>query len=354
MRREARAPVARRSSLTDFRFPAGGPGGRAVVPAGLRGSTTAATSPLHHPVPAPPRKPAPPNLPRPPTASAPRHSRTNAPPLRRQPRRHARPRRGPGRAPWWTRRDRGPGTAPERGPEPVGRHFPAGGQETWWKTTNDPGSLDERMRGTGVADSEMRAVGWAQSFLMSQGARAGRRWAREHLDSLEWAQNAPDLVDSVLLTVTELITNAHKHAHSDAQLVLTWDSTCLHVSVHDASPWLCRWRGAAVLWQFGRRFPDRVSMASDSSSMPTGETPSAAPPRPGTKALATGAGGGRRLAVAECRRVPPVLVDIEIRAQRAPSEAVDNCCRVTSTEPAPRPSCRGRANEWGSREPFPT
>lgn len=92
------------------------------------------------------------------------------------------------------------------------------------------------MRGTDVADSEMRAVGWAQSFPMSQGARAGRRWAREHLDSLEWAQNAPDLVDSVLLTVTELITNAHKHAHSDAQLVLTWDSTCLHVSVHDASP----------------------------------------------------------------------------------------------------------------------
>ncbi len=87
-----------------------------------------------------------------------------------------------------------------------------------------------------MANSEMRAVGWAQSFPMSQGVRAGRRWVRGHLDSLEWAQNAPDLVDSVLLTVTELLTNAHKHAHSDAQLVLTWDSTCLHVSVHDASP----------------------------------------------------------------------------------------------------------------------
>ncbi|MFI1188415.1 ATP-binding protein [Streptomyces californicus] len=87
-----------------------------------------------------------------------------------------------------------------------------------------------------MADSEMRAVGWAQSFPMSQGVRAGRRWARAHLDSLEWARSAPDLVDSVLLTVSELITNAHKHAHSDAQLVLTWDSTCLHVSVHDSSP----------------------------------------------------------------------------------------------------------------------
>ncbi len=87
-----------------------------------------------------------------------------------------------------------------------------------------------------MADSEMRAVGWAQSFPMSQGVRAGRHWAREHLDSLAWTRSAPDLVDSVLLAVSELITNAHKHAHSDAQLVLTWDSTCLHVSVHDSSP----------------------------------------------------------------------------------------------------------------------
>ncbi|MFH9668713.1 ATP-binding protein [Streptomyces globisporus] len=87
-----------------------------------------------------------------------------------------------------------------------------------------------------MADSEMRAVGWAQSFPMSQGVRAGRHWAREHLDSLAWTKSAPDLVDSVLLAVSELITNAHKHAHSDAQLVLTWDSTCLHVSVHDSSP----------------------------------------------------------------------------------------------------------------------
>lgn len=91
-------------------------------------------------------------------------------------------------------------------------------------------------RGVGVADSEMRAVGWAQSFPMSQGVRAGRRWVRGHLDSLEWAKSAPDVVDSVLLAVTELITNAHKHARSDAQLVLTWDSACLHVSVHDSSP----------------------------------------------------------------------------------------------------------------------
>jgi anti-sigma regulatory factor (Ser/Thr protein kinase) len=47
---------------------------------------------------------------------------------------------------------------------------------------------------------------------------------------------APDTVDAVLLTVSELVTNAHVHAHSPAQLVLAWDEECLHVTVHDASP----------------------------------------------------------------------------------------------------------------------
>lgn len=75
-------------------------------------------------------------------------------------------------------------------------------------------------------------------------------------------------------------------------------------------------------------------MALDSSSVSSGKRPSAAPLRPGAKALATGAGDGRRPAVAECPRVTPALVDIEIRARRAPTEAVDNCCRVTSRKPA--------------------
>ncbi|MEE1752864.1 ATP-binding protein [Streptomyces sp. SP18CS02] len=85
-----------------------------------------------------------------------------------------------------------------------------------------------------MADTSMRAVGWARSFPVSGGVRAGRHWAREHLDSLEWTKDTPELVDDVLLTVSELITNAHVHARSDAQLVLTWDSRCLHVSVHDS------------------------------------------------------------------------------------------------------------------------
>ncbi|MEU4098082.1 ATP-binding protein [Streptomyces sp. NPDC026673] len=85
-----------------------------------------------------------------------------------------------------------------------------------------------------MTDGSMKAVGWARSFPVSGGVRAGRRWAREHLASLDWTEDAPDTVDDVLLTVSELVTNAHIHAHSDADLVLTWDGRCLHVSVHDA------------------------------------------------------------------------------------------------------------------------
>lgn len=85
-------------------------------------------------------------------------------------------------------------------------------------------------------DTALRAMGWAQSFPVSQGVRAGRRWTREHLASLEWTRDAAEIVDAILLSVSELVTNAHVHAHSDAQLVLTWDSHCLHVSVHDSDP----------------------------------------------------------------------------------------------------------------------
>jgi anti-sigma regulatory factor (Ser/Thr protein kinase) len=85
-----------------------------------------------------------------------------------------------------------------------------------------------------MTDSSMKAVGWARSFPVSGGVRAGRRWTREHLAALDWTEDAPGTVDDVLLTVSELVTNAHTHAHSDADLVLTWDGQCLHVSVHDA------------------------------------------------------------------------------------------------------------------------
>lgn len=85
-----------------------------------------------------------------------------------------------------------------------------------------------------MGEGSMKAVGWAQSFPISGGIQAGRRWARRHLRTLAWTEEAPETVDAIVLTVSELITNAHVHAHSGAQVTLTWDSTCLHVSVHDA------------------------------------------------------------------------------------------------------------------------
>ncbi|MFC4031102.1 ATP-binding protein [Streptomyces polygonati] len=81
----------------------------------------------------------------------------------------------------------------------------------------------------------VKAVGWARSFPVSQGVKAGRDWAREHLDMLGWTQRAPDTADDVVLAVSELITNAHVHAHSDAHVVLVWDGRCLRVSVGDSS-----------------------------------------------------------------------------------------------------------------------
>jgi anti-sigma regulatory factor (Ser/Thr protein kinase) len=81
-------------------------------------------------------------------------------------------------------------------------------------------------------------VGWARSLPVDSSVKAARDWARERLRTLGWAAEAPDTADAVLLTVSELVTNAHLHAHSDAQLVMTWDNRCLHVAVHDDSPLL--------------------------------------------------------------------------------------------------------------------
>ncbi|MCZ4103485.1 ATP-binding protein [Streptomyces sp. H39-C1] len=80
----------------------------------------------------------------------------------------------------------------------------------------------------------MKAVGWAQSFPISSGVQAGRRWARRHVEALERTREAPETVDDIELTVSEKSTNAHVHAHSGAQVMLAWDSRCLHVSVPDS------------------------------------------------------------------------------------------------------------------------
>ncbi len=82
-------------------------------------------------------------------------------------------------------------------------------------------------------ESSVRAVGWARSLPISAGTRAAREWVREHLGSLGWTHTHAQSVDDVLLTVSELVTNAHVHARSSARLVMTWDGRCLHVTVHD-------------------------------------------------------------------------------------------------------------------------
>lgn len=86
-----------------------------------------------------------------------------------------------------------------------------------------------------MTGSSVRAVGWARSLPLDSEVKAARDWARGHLDAVGWTTTAPETVDAVLLTVSELVTNAHRHAHSSAQLIMTWDQQCLHISVHDTS-----------------------------------------------------------------------------------------------------------------------
>ena len=95
---------------------------------------------------------------------------------------------------------------------------------------------------TGSGATGIKAKGWAHSFPVSGGVHAGRRWTRRQLESLAWTADEPETVDAVVLAVSELLTNAHIHAHSDARLILTWDGECLQVSVHDEDPTLPRQR----------------------------------------------------------------------------------------------------------------
>ncbi|QFQ94994.1 ATP-binding protein [Streptomyces phaeolivaceus] len=88
----------------------------------------------------------------------------------------------------------------------------------------------------------IKAMGWAHSFPVAGGVRAGRRWTRQQLESLPWTAAEPQTVDAIVLAVSELLTNAHVHAHSDARLILTWDGDLLHVSVHDEDPTMPRRR----------------------------------------------------------------------------------------------------------------
>ncbi|MEW2521616.1 ATP-binding protein [Actinacidiphila alni] len=124
----------------------------------------------------------------------------------------------------------------------------------------------------------VRAVGWARSFPVTHGVRAGREWARGHLDALGWTTAAPDTADSVVLTVSELVANAHVHAHSDAQVVMVWDGTCLHLSVSDSSDVLPAARPPDDDRTHGRGMAivDSLADAWEAHTRPDGKTVTAA------------------------------------------------------------------------------
>ncbi|MFF7329879.1 ATP-binding protein [Streptomyces sp. NPDC090306] len=133
-------------------------------------------------------------------------------------------------------------------------------------------------------DSSLRAVGWARSLPVSSGVKTARDWTRRHLDTLGWAKTSPDTVDSILVAVSELVTNAHVHARDTAQLVLTWDSECLHVTVHDSSAHLPEPREPTDdgLGGRGMLLVDALADTWQAYSCPTGKDVTACfrPPRP--------------------------------------------------------------------------
>src|SRR5690348_15944550 len=125
--------------------------------------------------------------------------------------------------------------------------------------------------------SSLRAVGWARTLPLNSEVKTARDWAREHLEALGWTTAAPQTVDAVLLTVSELVTNAHRHARRSAQLVMTCDDHCLHVSVHDRSGDLpvAREAGTESLGGRGMLLVDAMADTWESRPCPHGKSVSA-------------------------------------------------------------------------------
>ncbi|MGX1881479.1 ATP-binding protein [Streptomyces sp. NPDC055287] len=74
------------------------------------------------------------------------------------------------------------------------------------------------------------------SWRIPQGPGAfahARDLAREKLESWSWP---PERIEVVVLLVSELVTNAHRHAGTDAWLHLTPTPDGVRLSVRDASP----------------------------------------------------------------------------------------------------------------------
>ncbi|MGW3291400.1 ATP-binding protein [Streptomyces sp. NPDC001002] len=134
--------------------------------------------------------------------------------------------------------------------------------------------------------SSLRAVGWARTLPLNSEVKTARDWARAHLEARGWTAAAPQTVDAVLLAVSELVTNAHRHAHSSAQLVMICDDQCLHVSVHDKSGELPVPREADTesLGGRGMLLVDAVADTWEAHSCPHGKSVSACFRVPGATA----------------------------------------------------------------------
>jgi hypothetical protein len=154
---------------------------------------------------------------------------------------------------------------------------------------------------------------------------------------------APHQPCEVIVPTTRVyaVTSGHR-------LIFSLHTPMITGGPHPSASWLCSCRRAAFRQQFGRQCSRRRFTTSGSTSVVTEEKPSAACPEPRAKALATGVDGSRCRAVAGRRRVPPVLVDIEIRAWQAPPAVVNNCCRESSIKPATPPST-SPTSAWPSR-----
>jgi two-component sensor histidine kinase len=88
--------------------------------------------------------------------------------------------------------------------------------------------------------------------------------ARRFVRSLELGDDRP-LIE---LLVSELVTNAVQHAHSDTDVTIRREIGCLHVTVWDDSSTIPRLRRADETGGRGLRFVDQLSTSWGSDLVP--------------------------------------------------------------------------------------
>ncbi len=93
--------------------------------------------------------------------------------------------------------------------------------------------MGERPAAAGDGGSDPEPVG-VRIDLISDDRAAGQ--ARQGVRQVLTAWHLPSLVDSVLLAVTELVTNAVRYGRPPLFLVLRRDQTRVRLAVHDANP----------------------------------------------------------------------------------------------------------------------